>query len=250
MHYLPPEIIGHIIDLLVPKNRYRDVSPTPKLAPLAAINNDWRRVVESRIWQKLTLKDSDLADFQFHMATKPARRRSLRTLEIGWNDLFATDIDHNVTADKRFEAFENEERRLNEMILAIWGELASWDEDLAVSSLKLRLDGARIYDLLGPLFRGWTSSMDEIWSTWKNRKIINLPSLPSVTTFDSFWNSGWDGIDVWAAAMAISVAASLPQLQIVTISGSDLEMWWPTARKHFRDGKSTVCIITWFLCLQ
>ena len=237
MVYLPPEILGHIVDFVTGREGQDDTGHAPKLAPLATINNVWQSVVESRIWHSIVLNASDLFSLRCYMASRPTRRRSLRKLRICWTDLFKEETNSE-DAQKRFQVFINEEKRFNNSITAVWGELASWKEDLMVTELELHFEGGRIYDLLGPPFRKKSMiNMDEILSTFENRTLVELPSLQSVKTLFSSSEHWGSGIDIWTATRAISVSSSLPQLLTLSVLGSDEETWWPTVRKHLREGE-------------
>ena len=243
MIYLPPEILAQVLGYFSPSSTQR--RRRPKLAPLATVNRSWQNAVEAILWAKTEIDISELTEFQSCLTNKTARRRQhLRYLKVTWHHLFPHKDRENHSAQERFEAFLEQENSFYTSLISLWEELASWGTDLNVSKIAIGLINAgSVYEMLGPRLGVRNSpAFDAIWSEFSHRKtyIHNLPHLPTV---ERLVVHASDRIDLWPAIMAVSITASLPNLESLAIADHDFAKWWPRARKQLRDGNTTSLLL-------
>ena len=243
MTYLPPEILAQVLEYFSPSSteRWR----RPRLAPLATLNRSWQNAVEAILWAKTEINITELPVLQSRITNKTAcRRRNLRYLKVTWYNLFPHKDRENHSAQERFEAFLEQEYSFYTSLISLWEELVSWGTDLNVSKIAIGLINAgSVYEMLGPRFGVRNSpAFDAVWSKFSRRTtyIQNLPHLPTVKRLVVHASHR---IDLWPAIMAVSIAASLPNLDSLAIADHDLAKWWPRARKQLRDGNTTSLLL-------
>ena len=134
----------------------------------------------------------------------------------------------------RLAAAQNEHARFFREVKAIWDELASWEDDLRVTSIYFHVTGFSVYKFAGP-----EVCSGEYLDDNTLLDCSSLPSLPLLPSVKSLWvreETNWE-IDLWPAIATCSVASSLPMLERLETVGVDYERGWPLARRSLRHGK-------------
>lgn len=103
MVYLPSEIIHAII------HEYRQARGNCSLIPLACINRNWQTVAEHYRWSYLRIYPQNLGRFRSIFHGNPGRKRSLKTLDIRFEDYFAKEDQNTKEEDSGDEGSTDEE---------------------------------------------------------------------------------------------------------------------------------------------
>jgi hypothetical protein len=146
----------------------------------------------------------------------------------------------------RFLAFQKEHFRFFEELKLLWDVLASWEEALSVTSIKLFITAQCIYTLLGPAFR----DADIVREYLSDNMWLNSPCLAQLPLFLSVKKlkleldlSRQPAAAVWPQVVACKLASTLPALDTLeTSQDNDLDWRWYHARKYFRECKC-ICFL-------
>jgi hypothetical protein len=184
-------------------------------------------------------ESSDESDYEVEDPCRVCLRGQCKKDEAVLNDRhFVPNEDlKNMTPSMRLAAAQNEHIRFFCEIEAIWNELASWKEELQLSSIHIQIYGLSVYDFVGPdICEG--DSLD-IKSLLEFSRLPVLPPLMSVRSLKVREETNWE-IDLWPAIVTCRVASSLPMLECLDIEGVDADRQWPRARRSLRHCKCTL----------